>query len=119
MTSMTENSISPKDVNKDKEVTYHRVQHSFKEEIIVPISAITNNIDFLLNDEKAIRKVKTSDNVECVVESFEERHMCTIEDDIKRLYGMEPWAYIMRWYKVMPFMHSMDFIRIKLKKNEQ
>ena len=115
---MTENSVSPIDLNRDKEVTYHRINHSFKTEILVPVSAITNNIDFLINDKNATRMVKTSDNVECVVDSFEEVHICTLENDIKKLYGMEPWPYIMRWYKVVPTMHSMDFVRIKLKRNE-
>lgn len=116
---MTESNISPIDVNKDKEVTYHRINHSFKTDVIVPVAAISNNIDFLMNDKNAIRKVKTSDNVECVVERFEEVHVCELVDDIKRLYGMEPWPYVMRWYKVVPSMHSMDFVRIKLKKNEE
>ena len=116
---MTENNIGPIDVNKDKEVTYHRINHSFKTEILVPVAAISNNIDFLMNDKNAIRMVKTSDNIECVVESFEEVHICTLETDIKRLYGMEPWPYVMRWYKVVPLMHSMDFVRVKLKKYEK
>jgi hypothetical protein len=63
--------------------------------------------------------VKTSDNIECVVESFEEAHMCTLDADIKRLYGMDPWPYIQRWYKVAPHMHSMDFLKIKLKQYEK
>lgn len=116
---MTENNISPIDVNRDKEVTYHRINHSFRPEILVPVAAISNNIDFLVNDKNATRMVKTSDNVECVVESFEEVHICTLEKDIKELYGMEPWPYIMRWYKVAPAMHSMDFVRVKINKYEK
>lgn len=116
---MTENNISPKDVNKDKEVTYHRIHHSFKSEMLVPVAAITNNIDFLINDRTATRMVKTSDNIECIVDSFEEMHICSLEEDIKRLYGMEPWSYVMRWYKVLPSMCSMEFVKIKLKKYEE
>lgn len=116
---MTESNFSLIDINRDKEVTYHRINHSFRQEILVPVAAISNNIDFLVNDKNATRMVKTSDNVECVVESFEEAHICTLENEIKELYGMEPWPYVMRWYKVAPMMHSMDFVRVKLKKNEK
>lgn len=119
MINVTEKKISPIDVNSDKEVTYHRINHSFKTEILVPVAAISNNIDFLVNDKSVVRMVKTSDNIECVVESFEEVHICTLEADIKRLYGMEPWPYIMRWYKVAPSMHSMDFVRVKINKYEK
>lgn len=107
------------DANTVKEKTYHRVLHSFKEEIIVPIAAITNNVDFVIGGKDCVRMMKTSDNVECVVDSFEEMHMCKLEDDIKRLYGMDPWPYVMRWYKVAPHMHSMEFYKIKLKKYEK
>jgi hypothetical protein len=116
---MTENNISPVDANRDKEVTYHRINHSFKSEIIVPVAAISNNIDFLVNDKNATRMVKTSDNVECVVDGFEEAHICTLENDIKKMYGMEPWSYIMRWFKVVPSMYSMEFLKIRLKKYEK
>lgn len=105
------------EVNAEREVTYHRVRHSFKSEIIVPIAAITNNIDFLLC--KCEKRVKTTDNIECVVESHEEIHMCKLADDVKRLYGMDMWAFIMRWYGVEPNMSSMEFVKIKLKKYEK
>lgn len=116
---MADSAIKKTDVNTEKEKTYHRILHSFKQEIIVPIAAITNNVDFVINDKSCVRMVKTSDNVECVVERFEEVHMCLLEQDIKRLYGMEPWPYIMRWYKVAPNMTTMDFFKIKLKKYEK
>jgi hypothetical protein len=114
---MAEN-ITP-DTNTDKEKTYHRILHSFKPEIIVPIAAITNNIDFVTAGKDCVRMVKTTDDVECVVESYEEIHMCSLEADIKRLYGMEPWPYVMRWYKVAPHMNTMDFFKLKLKKYER
>ena len=116
MANITDNVVD-RDMNKEK--TYHRVLHSFKEELIVPIAAITNNVDFLFNGKECIRIVKTSDGTECFVEHFEEVHMCELEADIKRLYGMEPWPYIMRWHKVQPNMHSMDFIKMKIKRYDK
>lgn len=116
---MSDIKINVTDVNEEKEKTYHRILHSFKPEIIVPIAAITNNVDFVIGSKECVRMVKTSDNVECIVEAYEEKHMCELEADIKRLYNMDPWPYIQRWYKVAPHMHTMDFFKIKLKKNEK
>ena len=110
-------TLRSREVNNDREITYHRINHSFKNEIIVPIVAISNNIDFLLC--KCEKRVLTSDNVECTVESHEEVHMCKLGDDVKRLYDMEMWPYIMRWYNVDPNMSSMEFVKIKLKKYEK
>lgn len=116
---MADNITNMPDFDSTKERTYHRILHSFKPEIIVPVAAITNNIDFIVNGRDFSRIVKTSDEVECVVDEFAIVHMCQLEDDIKRLYGMEPWPYIMRWFKVAPQMYSMEFVKIKLKKYEK
>lgn len=110
-------TLKQRDINTEKEVTYHRVRHSFKPEIIVPIAAITNNIDFLLC--KGEKRIMTTDSVECTVESHEEIHMCKLATDVKRLYNMDMWPFIMRWYGVEPDMHSMEFVRMKLKKYEK
>jgi hypothetical protein len=109
-------SVGWKDANRDKDRSYHKVRHSFREEIIVPIAAVTNNVEFLLNNESCVRMVKTTDNIECCVESYSVVHMCQLSDDIKRLYNMDPWPWIMRWYGVEPNMHSMEFVKLKLKK---
>lgn len=116
---MIDNMTNIPDIDNVKEKTYHRILHSFKPEIIVPVAAITNNVDFIINDRNYCRMVKTSDNIECVVEEFSMVHMCQLEEDIKKLYGMEPWAYVMRWFKVVPNMYSMEFCKVKLKKYEK
>ena len=110
-------TLKQREVNIEKEVTYHRVRHSFKPEIIVPIAAITNNIDFLLC--KGEKRVMTTDGVECTVESHDEIHMCKLEEHVKRLYNMDMWPFITRWYAVEPNMSSMEFVKMKLKKYEK
>lgn len=103
--------------NDVRERTYHRLRHSFKTEVIVPIAAITNNVDFVLYDCE--KMMLTTDNIECVVEFYELTHMCKLESDVKRLYGMDMWPFIMRWYGVSPNMSSMEFVKLKLKKYEK
>lgn len=97
--------------------TYHNVKHRFRDTIIVPLAAISNNIDFILFD-KAKKHVRTSDDVECIVTSFEEKHICDIEQDIKDLYKREAWEFLKTWHQFEPCMTSTQFVKLTLKKDE-
>lgn len=90
------------------------VNHTFREEIIVPLSAISDNFVFLLDEVE--RKVLTGDGVLCDVVSCEEIHVCALEHDIRRLYNISAWDFIKRWYSKYPNMNAMYFAKIKLKK---
>lgn len=105
--------------NMEKRVTqtYHEISHSFKDEIIVPTIAITNTMDFFLYGS-AKKTVKTADGTTCVVQGYEEKHICELEEDIKRLYNVDAWSFINKWYKYDSMMTSMVFIRIWLSKDE-
>lgn len=103
-------------VDANKSDTYHNIKHSFREEIILPIAAIGNNVDFLLY--KGVKHVKTSDAIECIVEEWEEVHICDLEKDIQRIYNSATWPFILKWRKFEPCMTSMNFIKMKLKKDE-
>lgn len=92
------------------------VNHRFREEMILPYVGITPNISFLMSCGE--RWVTTSDRIHCKVIEFHEKHICQLEDDIRRLYGIEPYEFIKRWYRVCNYMDSMRFVHIKLKKQE-
>ena len=92
------------------------MNHRFREEMILPYVGITPNISFLMSCGE--RWVTTSDRIHCKVIEFHEKHICKLEDDIRRLYGIEPYEFIKRWYSVCNYMDSMRFIHIKLKKQE-
>ncbi len=67
-------------------VKYH-IAHRFKDEIIIPFVALTPNIDFCTKkDEEKICLM--ADNIKCKVISWEEKHMCELADDVKRIYGI-------------------------------
>ena len=98
---------------EQKGIIYH-INHRYKEEIIVPLVAVTNNIKFLFDKEE--RHVMLGDgNVKKVI-SCEEVHICALESDINRMYGITPWDFVRRWYKIYPRMDSMFFLKIKLEK---
>ena len=97
--------------------TEHHVLHKFKETMIVPYYAVTNNVSLVMS--KGDHYVTTADGIHCKVVSWEEKHICELEDEIQRLYNMDCWSYIKRWYKATKgCMDSMHFLILKLKKDE-
>lgn len=91
------------------------VQHTAKEEVIIPLAAINNNIYFLMDKSKE-KYVQTSDNFTCKVISEELVHICALENDINRIYGINVWTFIKKWYRAMPFFDSMFFCKMRLEK---
>lgn len=100
------------------EVKY-AIQHSFKKEVIIPIVALYNNFDFFYNNKEEFKLVKTSDGYICEVVKYKLIHVCRLEDKIKKIYNLDTWSYIKRWYNVIPQMDSMMFIVMELRKNEE
>ena len=97
--------------------TEHNVLHKFKETMIVPYYAVTNNCSLIMS--KGDHYVTTADGIHCKVVSWEEKHICELEDEIQRLYNMDCWSYIKRWHKATKgCMDSMHFLILKLKKDE-
>lgn len=105
------------ELDANRSDTYHHIKHKFREVVILPIAAVSNNIDFLIFD-KAKKHVKTSDDVECDVVSWSEEHICDIEDEIKKIYELDAWSFIKTWHKHEPCMTSMHFIKMELRKYE-
>lgn len=98
------------------ETSYHKIRHKFREEMIVPYIAVQNNIDFILN--KGERYLLTADGIKAKVIECTEVHVCELKDDIKRLYDMDAWDYICRWYNAEKCMNSLYFLHIKLRKED-
>ena len=97
--------------------TEHHVLHKFKETMVVPYYAVTNNCSLIMS--KGEKYILTADGIRAKVESWEEKHICELEDEIQRLYNMDCWSYIKRWYKATKgCMDSMHFLILKLKKDE-
>lgn len=96
------------------ETSYHKIRHKFREEMIVPYIAVQNNIDFMLN--KGERYLLTADGIKAKVTECKEVHVCELKDDIKRLYDMDAWDYICRWYNAEKCINSLYFLHIKLRK---
>lgn len=96
-------------------IKYH-IAHRFKDEIIIPFVALINNIDFCtIKDEEKI--CITADGVRCKAIDWKEQHICELEEDVRRIYGIQnTWEFLKRWYGLDKHMNSMYFLKIKLKK---
>lgn len=97
---------------ESNEPSYHHVSHNFREEIIVPIIAIENNITFMIN--KGDRYIIFHDGVKAKVTEVKEKHICELEEEIKRLYNCEIWTFVKKWYATYKSMDSMTFVCIKV-----
>lgn len=91
------------------------IKHNFAQEVIVPLGAISYNIDVLRGVEK---KIVTSDNVECVIQKIEEIHALSTDAEslILRLYNINPYTYLKIWNKKIS-ISGLWLAYIKLKKS--
>ena len=96
--------------------TEHFVNHKFKERMILPFVAITSNVNFVMS--KGDHYITTADKIRCKVVNWNEKHICELEEEIQKLYGIDAWSFVKRWYKSAPQMDSMHFLVLDLKKGE-
>lgn len=102
------------ELNRDTE---HRILHKFREILIIPVHAVTNNIDFVLC--KGRKTVITADNIKCKVVQWKELHLLDAEEEIQKLYGMSAWNYAKKFYDYDKNMQSMTLIKMKLEKEDK
>lgn len=95
--------------------TEHFVNHKFKERMILPFVAITSNVNFVMS--KGDHYITTADKIRCKVVSWSEKHICDLEEEIQKLYGIDAWSFVKRWYKSAPQMDSMHFLVLNLTKD--
>lgn len=95
----------------------YKVLHTFKDEIFVPLLAISPNIEFLFDKKKKL--IVTSDNIQTTVVRFERVHILSdkAQELVKRLYNVDVYSFMRRWYSALDIT-SMEFVYINLKKYE-
>ena len=102
----------------DKAYKYYRVNHRYKDTIIVPIVAIEKFVDFITTPLKD-QCIETSDGIKCVViKSFTE-NICNLEEKVLSLYHLNTWDFIKKWHKVYPDnLYSLEFVVMELANDE-
>ena len=98
-----------------------KVQHTYNNEIIIPICAMRNNVDFIVSKAKE-PLILTSDNVKWKAAFYTIANIVDLEAYVKSIYKMSAWDFIKRWYEKLRFIDSMSFIKmtlVKIKNDEQ
>lgn len=107
--------ITDMSMDNNSENTYN-IAHRFQEEVIVPLLAIQNNCSFVMTQGE--RYLLFADKITAKVVSWEDKNIVLLEEDIKRLYNLDAWSFLKKWYGVYPQMTSLDFLHIKVGKEE-
>ncbi len=106
-------NVEGMNLDNTNEVISH-INHKYRDVVIVPYVAISDNITFLLN--KGEKKVITADGFLCKVTKLKEYHICELEDKVRELYNIDCWSFIKRWYMTRKSMDSLHFIMLNLEK---
>lgn len=105
--------ITDMSMDNNSENTY-KIAHRFSQEVIVPLLAIQNNCSFVTTLGE--RNLLFADKITAKVVSWEDKNIVLLEEDIKRLYNLDAWSFLKKWYRVYPQMTSLDFLHIKVGK---
>lgn len=97
--------------------TEHNVKHNFRPVIYCPLAAVSNNCAFVLN--KGDKYVITADGIRCKVQSWSEKHICDLEEEIQKAYNVDAWQFCKRWHQAIPQFDSMHFLIINLVKEDK
>lgn len=97
------------------QMSEHHIKHRWREEIILPVRCISNNIDFLCNNKES-RVIISVDGVKANVKVCKEIHLCDLESEVQRLYSMSVWDFMLKWYSSGEEFYSSYFIYIKSEK---
>jgi hypothetical protein len=92
--------------------TYY-IKHSYKEDVILPLCGIADNVNFLFDDEEKF--VKTSDGIKARLIDCKELHIVELEKDIQEIYKIDAWSFLKKWYNANNGMQSARFLKLKLK----
>lgn len=96
--------------------TEHSIKHNFRPVMYCPLAAVSNNCNFVLSNGD--KYITTADGIRCKVVSWSEKHICDLEEEIKKAYGVDAWTFCKKWHKSIPQFDSMHFLIINVEKEE-
>lgn len=104
--------------SKEIEPIFYRVNHRYREEMIVPVVAIHKFVDFIttpLRDQNIV----TTDGEKCRVFKIYTENLCALEEKVLSLYRISTWDFLKKWHSVYPDnLYSLEFVVMELGKYE-
>lgn len=96
--------------------TEHNIKHNFRAVMYCPIAAISNNCAFIMSNGD--KYLTTADGIRCKVVDWKQKHICDLEEEIQKAYGVDAWTFCKKWHKSIPYFDSMHFLIINVVKEE-
>lgn len=93
----------------------HHVKHRWREEMLIPLIALSSNIEFLTGNDTE-REIISADNIIAKVVKWDEIHICALDEYTRRIYGMPAWDFMLRWYNNGDVFYAAYFVYIKSEK---
>lgn len=93
------------------------INHSYKPAILVPLLAISNNFDFLTNENRYNIKAIMQDGTPVIIDRWEYMNILSEKTDniIREIYGIDVLSFARKWYRSLP-IDSLNFIYMQLSK---
>lgn len=98
----------------DNNTKYYHINHKYRDKVIVPYVAITDNCEFVLDNTQ--KRLIFAEGIKGIVSELEEKNILDIQSEIECLYGLSAWDFLCKWYSAYPYINSLYFFIIKAKK---
>ena len=98
-----------------KEKRYYKINHRYRDIMILPLSAVSRTFEFITSDINDIGVI-TADNIKCKIKHLHIRNIFDLEKEIEKQYSIPAWDFLKRWYGIHNNLTSIDFFVLYVEK---
>lgn len=94
----------------------YKVLHKARPLIYLPIAAVDNNVQFMLDTSQKF--IQTTDGMVLEVQKADVVNIIAAKDEIEQQYHMPWYQFAEKWNKTMNPLRQLDFFRIEIKQQQ-
>ena len=94
----------------------YKVLHKARPLIYLPIAAVDNNVQFMLDTSQKF--IQTTDGMVLEVQRADVVNIISARDEIEQQYRMPWYQFAEKWNKTMNPLRQLDFFRIEIKQQQ-
>jgi hypothetical protein len=94
----------------------YKVLHKARPLIYLPIAAVDNNVQFMLDTSQKF--IQTTDGMVLEVQRADVVNIIAAKDEIEQQYRMPWYQFAEKWNKTMNPLRQLDFFRIEIKQQQ-
>src|SRR5574344_485966 len=95
---------------------FYKVLHKARPLIYLPIAAVDNNVQFMLDTSQKF--IQTTDGMVLEVQRADVVNIIAAKDEIEQQYRMPWYQFAEKWNKTMNPLRQLDFFRIEIKQQQ-